>query len=198
MNKHATKELLLEAGTAYIIEHGYHHSGLNEILAAAHVPKGSFYYYFISKEDFGLQILSRFATNTLSLLQRFLDDETLMPVEQLRRYFEYNVDYLASTGFRRGCLIGNLGQELADLSELMRKHIDTIMHEWSAKISECLRQAQEQGQISTVFDTQELGTFCLNSWQGAMLRMKVTKDVRPLRAFIHLFFEVTLSRTQFN
>lgn len=198
MNKQATKQLLLEAGTSYIIEHGYHHSGLNEILAVAQVPKGSFYYYFTSKEDFGLQTLSRFAENTLSVLQRFLDDETIMPLERLRRYFEYNVDYLASTGFRRGCLIGNLGQEMADLSEVMRKHIDTIMHEWSAKIGECLWQAKQQGQLAATFDPQELGAFCLNSWQGAMLRMKVTKDDRPLQAFIHLFFEITLSRTLFD
>src|SRR5271165_5761254 len=106
-SKQATKQLLLESGTAYIIAHGYHHSGLNDILAGAHVPKGSFYYYFASKEDFGLQILTFFAENNLSLLQRFLTDESMLPLERLRRYFEYNLDYLASSGFRQGCLIGN-------------------------------------------------------------------------------------------
>src|SRR5579863_3982110 len=82
MSKQATKQNLLEAGTTYVIEHGYHHSGLNEILAASNVPKGSFYYYFASKEDFGLQILSHFAEQNFALLQRFLDDESLTPLER--------------------------------------------------------------------------------------------------------------------
>ncbi len=192
MSKRETKQLLLEAGTAYIIEHGYHHSGLTEILAAAQVPKGSFYYYFPSKEAFGLQILTHFAENNLAVLQRFLDDEAVSPLERLRRYFEYNVEYLAARGFRQGCLIGNLGQEMADLSEVMRVHIDAIMDQWASRISMGLQKAQQQGQIPSAFDCQELGTFCLNSWQGAMLRMKVTKDVLPLRAFIHEVFEVML------
>src|SRR5258708_17432886 len=192
MSKRETKQLLLEAGTAYIIEHGYHHSGLTEILAAAQVPKGSFYYYFPSKEAFGLQILTHFAENNLAVLQRFVDDEAVSPLERLRRYFEYNVEYLAARGFRQGCLIGNLGQEMADLSEVMRVHIDAIMDQWASRISMGLQKAQQQGQIPSAFDCQELGTFCLNSWQGAMLRMKVTKDVLPLRAFIHEVFEVML------
>ncbi|MEP7284551.1 MAG: TetR family transcriptional regulator C-terminal domain-containing protein [Chloroflexota bacterium] len=193
MSKQATKQLLLEVGTAYIIEHGYHHSGLNEILTAAQVPKGSFYYYFNSKEELGLQLLTRFAEHNFSLLQRFLDDQSLLPLDRLRCYFEYNVDYLASFGFRRGCLIGNLGQEMADLSEVMRQHIDTIMYQWASCITTGLQQAQQQGQIDSALDTQELGNFCLNSWQGAMLRMKVTKDAQPLHAFIHLFFDVMLN-----
>ena len=194
MTKQATKQLLLEAGTAYIIEHGYHHSGLNDILAAANVPKGSFYYYFSSKEDFGLQILTQFADNNFFLLQRFLDDESLLPLDRLRRYFEYNVDYLASFGFRKGCLIGNLGQEMADLNEKMRQHINLIMGEWASRIGTGLQQAQQQGQLAAELDPQELGNFCLNSWQGAMLRMKVTKDAQPLQAFIHLFFEVMVNQ----
>ena len=192
MSKRETKQLLLETGTAYIIEHGYHHSGLNEILAAAHVPKGSFYFYFKSKEDYGIQLLTRFAENNFTLLQSFLDDATVSPLDRIRRYFEYNVDSLAQLGFRRGCLIGNLAQEMADLSETMRQHIDAIMHEWASRISVGLLKAQEQSQIPSTIDCQELGQFCLNSWQGAMLRMKVTKDDRPLRAFIHFFFDVTL------
>ena len=128
------------------------------------------------------------------MLQRFLDDELILPLERLRRYFEYNVNYLVSTGFRQGCLIGNLGQEMADLDETMRQHIDTIMQQWASRLSTGLQQAQQQGQIASTLDAQELGNFCLNSWQGAMLRMKVTKNAQPLQAFIHLFFDVMLNQ----
>src|SRR5258708_22406928 len=134
MSKRETKQLLLEAGTAYIIEHGYHHSGLTEILAAAQVPKGSFYYYFPSKEAFGLQILTHFAENNRAVLQRFLDDEAVSPLQRLRRHFEYNVEYLASRGLRQGCLIGKLGQETDELNEVIRVHIYTILDHKASRI----------------------------------------------------------------
>ena len=192
MTKQETKQLLLETGTTYIIEHGYHHSGLNDILAVAHVPKGSFYYYFDSKEDFVSQVLATFAENNLTLLNRFLDDTSISPLDRLQHYFEYSIDFLASADFRRGCLIGNLGQEMADLNESLRQQINAIMDQWAARIGDCLQDAQIQGQIATTLDPQELGVFCLNSWQGAILRMKVTKNDHPLRAFVHLFFDVLL------
>ena len=61
MSKETTKTILLEAGRRIFLEKGYTNSGIETILQAAGVPKGSFYYYFASKEDFGLQVLDRFA-----------------------------------------------------------------------------------------------------------------------------------------
>ena len=192
MSRQDTRQHLLETGVSYIIQHGYHHSGLNDILGEAGVPKGSFYYYFHSKEDFGLQILAHFAEGTLAELRRFLADETLTPLDRLRRYFEANAESLAGQGYRRGCLLGNLGQEMSDLSEVMRVQVEISMTEWAALLGEGLAMAQAQGQIAPSLDPAELGSLCLDGWQGALLRMKVTHDGRPLRAFIHAFFDLLL------
>ena len=64
MDRQETKQNLRQAGSRWILLHGYNHTGLNEILAEAGVPKGSFYYYFTSKEDFGLQVLDQFAARS--------------------------------------------------------------------------------------------------------------------------------------
>lgn len=192
MTRQDTRQRLLDTGIAYVIQHGYHHSGLNEILGAAGVPKGSFYYYFHSKEDFGLQILAHFTEQTLAELRRFLADETLTPLDRLRGYFEANVEALAAQGYRGGCLLGNLGQELSDLSEPLRRQVEAGMAEWAALLGEGLALAQAQGQIAPSLDPAELGSLCLDGWQGAMLRMKVTHDGRPLRVFIHAFFDLLL------
>jgi TetR/AcrR family transcriptional repressor of nem operon len=190
MDKQETKQTLLEIGTQYLWEHGYYHSGLNDILGEAHVPKGSFYYYFGSKEDFGLQTLDFFAQNLLNGLGSFLEDTSFPPLERLRRYFETSAEDLESLGWRQGCLIGNFGQEMSDQNEIIRQKVDELLARWSAAIASCLRQAQEQGELREDYDVQELADFCLNSWQGAILRMKVVKNTSPLKAFIHHFFDI--------
>ncbi len=58
--KEVTKTALLEAGCRIMREKGYSNTGIQEVLGSTGVPKGSFYYYFDSKEDFALQIIDHF------------------------------------------------------------------------------------------------------------------------------------------
>jgi len=187
--KQDTKETLLEVGTQLILRDGFNHTGINEILMLAGVPKGSFYYYFTSKEDFGLQVLAHFDQQNSATLRRFMDDHMMSPLERLRAYFVFNRDRLTDQGFTQGCLIGNMGQELSDQSEVFRVRLDDVMTRWESAIADCLRESQAIGELSADRDVHELAAFCLNSWQGAVLRMKVVKSTAPLESFIQLFFD---------
>src|SRR3954465_14067229 len=120
MSKESTKTVLLETGKSVFLAKGYNNSGIEAILHAAGVPKGSFYYYFVSKEDFGLQVLNRFAEEIQDNFERSLGDTTLPPLERLKRYFEDVCIRLEARECRNGCLVGNLSQELADQSEAFR------------------------------------------------------------------------------
>lgn len=192
MNKQETRQALLEAGRNLIFQQGYNNTGLNEILASANIPKGSFYYYFASKEDFGLQVLDSFIERNNARLAAFLQNGTGDPLEQLRGYFDQYARYLESLQCSRGCLLGNLGQELADQNEAFRGRIDETMQSLSDNLAECLRVAQQAGQVNPALDADELAAFIYNSWQGALLRMKVTKSIAPIEAFQHTIFNVIL------
>jgi TetR/AcrR family transcriptional repressor of nem operon len=172
-----------------ILRNGYNHTGLNEILAEAGVPKGSFYYYFNSKEDFGLQVLDEFAARTEARITGFLADTSQPPLARLRAYFEWYANYWESLDSSLGCMLGNLGQELADQNEAFRLKVEATMAVRSEDIARCLRAAQQAGQIDAALDVQELAAFCFNSWEGAILRMKVAKSTAPLHTFIHTLFD---------
>src|SRR5258707_6768353 len=115
MSKESTKTVLLETGKSVFLAKGYNNSGIEAILHAAGVHKGSFYYYFESKEDFGLQVLDRFADCYRDDIDRYLGDTTLSPLERLRRYFESVCERAETQQCRNGCLVGNLSQEMAAL-----------------------------------------------------------------------------------
>ena len=112
--KTTTKAALVDVGTRLILEQGYHQTGIQDVLQAAGVPKGSFYYYFPSKEAFGREVIAQFAAAYLARLEQYLGDTTASPLTRLRRHQEDLLARFERRGCRGGCLIGNLSQELAD------------------------------------------------------------------------------------
>jgi len=192
MGKDTTKIALLKTGARFLKEKGYNHTGIQEVLQATGVPKGSFYYYFKSKEDFGLEIIENDACEHNRVLDHYLKDETFSPLTRLRRYFEAKYEEFASLQCREGCLLGNLGQELADQNERFRLRLEEIFAQWRDRYIDCLQQAQAVGEISSDLDVGVLADFCLNSWEGALQQMKVTKSPVPLQTFMSVMFDVVL------
>jgi TetR/AcrR family transcriptional repressor of nem operon len=194
MSKETTRNTLLEAGRRVFLERGYNNAGIDAILGEAGVPKGSFYYYFLSKEDFGLQVLNRFAERHEADLDRFLGDSTLRPVERLRGLVEATCARLESQQCRNGCLVGNLSQEMAAQSEAFRVRLEDIFRGWSVRYAACLKEAQESGEIAPDLDVNEVAEFLLASWQGAIMRAKTMRNTAPLRTFLNLIFGCVLRK----
>jgi len=195
MSKETTKTALLEAGRRVFLERGYNHAGLELILQAAGVPKGSFYHYFDSKEDFGLQVLNRFAEGHNAVLDRYLREPGFSPLQRLRRLTEAMCERLESLQCRNGCMVGNLSLEMAEHSEAFRSRLDAICGAWVGRYADCLKEAQEAGEIPAGLDARDLAEFWLNSWQGAVLRAKTVRSTAPLRTFLKVMFESVLKKS---
>jgi TetR/AcrR family transcriptional regulator, transcriptional repressor for nem operon len=193
MSKVKTKDLLLEAGKKLFLERGYNNSGIESILQEVGVPKGSFYHYFENKEDFGLKVLDRFAECIDERQIRILGEESVAPLERLRNYCEVVSDALRSDECRKGCLVGNLSQEMADQSEVFRARLEEIFENWVDRYAACLKEAQDAGEVPPDLDVRELAEFWLNSWQGAVLRAKTMRSPAPLRTFLAVMFGNILS-----
>jgi len=188
MSKENTKATLIETGLRVFLERGYNNSGIDTILNAAGVPKGSFYYYFAIKEEFGLQVLDRFAEEIQANFSRCLGDTSLPPLDRLKRYFEEVCVRLESRQCRNGCLVGNLSQEMADQSEAFRGRLEAIFEGWRDRYAECLKIAQDTGDLPPDMDVRVVAEFCLSSWQGAILRAKAARSIEPIRTFITILF----------
>ncbi len=185
-----TKNRLLEVGTRIFLEKGYNHSGIESILQAAEVPKGSFYNYFASKEDFGLQVINRFADGFEAELRRHLDDESRSPLTRVQGYFESVIALLEANCCRNGCLVGNLSLEMADQSERLRTRLEDVFEGWVDQFAACLDAARQAGEIPAETDVRALAEFSLNGWQGAILRAKTSRTTHPLRLFLEMTFGV--------
>jgi TetR/AcrR family transcriptional repressor of nem operon len=192
--KESTKTQLLDAGIEIMVEKGYNNTGIMEVLQSTGVPKGSFYYYFDSKEDFGLQIINHFDCFYQKKLNESLGDTTKTPVERLIAYCDSTTQSLQQNACRKGCLIGNLSQEMADQSEVFRQRLQEIMIEWRAQFADCIKQGQDAGEITVEFDSVSLAEYFQSGWSGAVMRAKTMKSTEPLGTFTKIFFSTVIKR----
>ncbi len=187
-----TKVALLEAGMDIMSEKGYSNTGIQEVLSSLGVPKGSFYHYFDSKEDFGVEIIHHFDRSYTATLMRTLRSQDKSPLERLKGYCENKRELLKTNCCRRGCFIGNLGQEMADQSEVLRKELSTVMCKWQDMFASCIDEGQQLGEISTFAPPGKLAEFFLSGLGGAIMRSKTIKTLDPLDTFMDLMFNHVL------
>ena len=192
MEKKDTRNELIRIGTDLISRQGFNATGIDAILKEARVPRGSFYHYFKSKEEFGLAVINHFAERFEQRLDLFLNDEAEMPLNRIHYFLESGLARVTQNQCSKGCLIGNLGQELADLNERFRARLDEIFSMWRERFADCLRAAQSAGELSAGIDPPTMACFILSGWEGAILRSKVMKSPQPMRDFIEILFTTTL------
>lgn len=187
-----TREELIRVGTEIIAEKGFNTTGIEAVLKTAGVPKGSFYYYFPSKEAFGLAVIDHFALDYRQKLDSYLKNQRFSPLTRIRRYLEAGIGAMDDRQCSRGCPIGNLGQELAGQNEKFRTRLEQVFICWRQRFAECLEAARQAGEIGADSDVEQLAEFLLMGWEGASLRAKVTKSVKPMQDFITILFNKVL------
>lgn len=187
MGKPSAREQLLEAGQRSFLEKGFGNAGIESILRTTGIPKGSFYYYFGSKEEFGLEVLDRFDARHRCDLQAILGDASLAPLDRLCTYFESTRDRIQARDCREGCLVGNLTQELSDHSEPFRQRLDQIFRGWIDLFAACVAEAQGRGDVDPGINPRDWAEFWMNSWQGALIRAKSMRSAAPLDTFLAVF-----------
>ena len=187
--KENTRTLLIETGIDIMLEKGFNNTGLSEVLGVCKVPKGSFYYYFQRKEDFGLQIINTFDEKYVIELDRVLGDKGLSPLARITAYIDETIAKAEQRKCKRGCLIANLSQEMADQNELLRNRLKEILEKRRSSLALVIQEGTAIGEISADVNAQELAEFFLCAFEGAIMRSKVKKDVEPLLIFKKMFLQ---------
>jgi TetR/AcrR family transcriptional repressor of nem operon len=183
-----SKEKIIEIGAEIIHQKGYNHTGIQEILNASNVPKGSFYNYFKSKEDFGLQVIDYFTAHYNQMALETLANTSMAPLDRIHRFLTDFIDYFRSQGCTGGCPIGNLAQEMGDLSPKfslkLKASIDLMVDAYAGVLAE----AQKAGDIPESLEIKEAAYFMVASWHGAIIQMKLTKTLASLETHRKFIF----------
>jgi len=187
--KNTTRQKLIKIGAKAMLEKSYHAVGIQEILTEVGVPKGSFYYYFESKEDFGVAIIEYYGEQLANIIRGKLLDSTHSPRERMYEYYVTIRNFYAVNGCGQGCLVAKFATEVANLSPHMRDALKKEFDKWLDLFSTCIKEGQILGEINSDLDAESLAEFLYTTWEGVLIRMQVNQTLAPIDNFINYAFD---------
>jgi TetR/AcrR family transcriptional regulator, transcriptional repressor for nem operon len=183
MVKQNKKQEILKKGFEVMYLKGYHGTSVQDIVDAADIPKGSFYHYFRTKEQFAIEALGFYTKLIDEEMQGIFTELTIPSRERILKFYAERIIFFELYNYKLGCFAGNLTQEIADTNETMRIALNTFFLNHRVLIVQCLREAQDNGDISSDYNADDLADYIVNSYEGAMLRMKSVRNPQPLHIF---------------
>lgn len=186
-----TREALIEEGIRQLAAHGYHGTGIKQILDAVRVPKGSFYNYFDSKETFVAEIVRAYSEQGLGQLDAYLNSgKTLSALDKLKAIYHYILEQHADVGqTQRGCLIGSLAAEIGSSSVVCQHALIEACRGWQHRLTELFREAQQAHQVRDDLSPDEMATLFWSAWEGSLLRMKMEGSVQAPQRMLSLLLD---------
>jgi len=190
-----TRRELLRSGVALITENGFMSSGIDTIVKRVNVPKGSFYHYFKSKEDFGKEVIKEYGLYFAKKLDSHLLRQDILPLERIVCFVDDAKAGMIKFHFQRGCLVGNMMQESPQLSESCTQQLQNVLLDWNIRIRNCLLEAKKREHISANINEAFFAEQFWSGWEGAVMRAKLFQSTAPLDNFRDFFINA-LNPTQ--
>ena len=183
MKEQTTKERILDAAEELMLEHSFHAVGLKQLLDAVKVPKGSFYHYFESKEQFGIEMMKHYMAEASAHKRSFLLNREKEPdaLKRLFKYLEGSIKFMDSNPGRFPCLAIKLGNEVSEISEGMREELMRGFRDWISIYQEVLDDAVAAGQLPAGLDTATEAALIQDHWAGAAQRAVIFRSPEPVR-----------------
>lgn len=166
------RQHIIDVAKALMTHKGYTAVGLMEVLKAAGVPKGSFYHYFRSKEEFGQALLEEYFQEYIGRVDVVMAAKGT-GAERLLGYLRYWAKTQAFDHPEEKCLVVKLGAEVCDLSEDMRGVLEEGTALIIKRITGCVQQGMADGSITSTQDAETLAESLYQLWLGASLLVKV-------------------------
>jgi TetR/AcrR family transcriptional repressor of nem operon len=182
----STKQRLIDVGLRMLLKHGYNDLGIQALLTATGIPKGSFYHHFRDKENFALQVIDAYIAQVHAGLDVCLRDSEMPPLARVRRFFELTQQTYREQGYM-GCLLGGLGQELSGVSEVFRRKIEGCFSGIAVRMAACLDEARQRGEIPIECDVGQMADLLVNCWEGAALRSRLRRNPASLNAMLDFY-----------
>ena len=177
------REEILQSGVEILTMKGFSGLGVQHVLKACGIPKGSFYNFFENKDAFVMEAIKLYNRKVKFILEQIDNDSTLNPIEKITKFYSISNDFFFNNSSLRTCPMMNIvsdGVENEAIIELIHSSID--MHK--GFIAKWIESATTLELISNQIDPVRLTHMIYDNYHGAVLRMKYENSELPLNNFI--------------
>jgi TetR/AcrR family transcriptional repressor of nem operon len=181
-----TRQHMLDTAQRLMARKGYTAVGLTEVLSEAGIPKGSFYYYFSSKEHFGEELMKHYFAGYLATMDRIAGDTSKTGAEQLGEYWQRFADLQSFDDCQGKCLVVKLATEVSDLSEPMRLQLVDGTAGIIDHLERMITTGQKDGSVAASDQARTLAYELYDAWLGASTMAKIQRAPAPLQRALAL------------
>jgi TetR/AcrR family transcriptional repressor of nem operon len=111
------------------------------------------------------------------------------PMAAIRYVFAEMMAYHERNELQAGCLVGNFAAEMALSSDACRTGLLTAQLAWRERLAGMIESAQSAGEIRTDLPAPVLSALAWDTWEGALLRMKLEQSTAPLHDSMSLVLD---------
>ena len=187
MNRKYSREYIIETGIGLFRTSGYHKTGIQEILKACDIPKGSFYNYFSSKEAYAIACIRQYSREVLEYWQAIEHSDELNGEQKVNAAFKVLFDEYNEADFSRSCLLGNLSLEMGSLNEEIASLIEESWNEWKESLRHMIQDAREEGSFSSKWSSAAITNFLFDVYYGILNRIKIEQNALPIKQFFTVY-----------
>ena len=170
-----TQEKILHAAKTLMLSKGYPATTVDEICGSAKVSKGSFYHAFSSKEELGLTLLEWYHQGGAEKIFGGAFKDVKDAKQKMFKFLDH-VDRSSRELWSQGCLLGNLGMELADTSPKIRKEVSNNFQKLTRRLEEMFEPAAKRNPGKGGSSAKELAEQFLIMLEGSIVLARVHKD----------------------
>jgi TetR/AcrR family transcriptional repressor of nem operon len=181
-----TRRRIVGHATLLMYEKGYAKTTIDDVIAAAGVTKGSFYFHFSSKEELGYAVIESASNFILGSMRESLDRQDLGPQERIETMLRGVQGIVEAADCSRGCILGNLALETSNTNDVFRERIAQAFRDWSQLIASELEQMKREGELPPDFNCTRYANFAISALEGGIMISKVTLDPAPMRNSVAL------------
>lgn len=198
MNIRSQKKLekisrILDHGIEAFRVHGYHSSSVQDLADYCKISKGSFYQYFESKEQFCQQVILHYSSKMRAMTGDIFNDSSLSGLEKLVKFYAAILERTKNSGYKTGCLYGDLSAELGGVNEECSTTLSKCLQKVAEVFQAAIQEGQKDGSIRTDIDAGTLASMSYNSFSGVILRMKVDRSLDAGEEFINTYIKKLLA-----
>jgi AcrR family transcriptional regulator len=175
----AMRRRVLDVAAAAFQKRGYHSTSTHDIMREAGVTGGALHHHFPTKKALGLAVIRDRVAQAVE--QTWIEPMRTAPTAAagIGEVFEQIAATIDARGTVLGCPLNNLALELSLVDREFQHAVQTVFERWQTTIAEKLRADRAGGALKDV-DPEDLATFIVAAYSGAMAMAKAQQSSKPL------------------
>lgn len=175
MNPTNTQEKIFNAAKTLMLSKGYPATTVDEICESAKVSKGSFYHSFSSKEELGIRLLEWYHQGGTEKVFGGSYKDIKDSEQRMYGFLDY-IEKSSKELWGNGCLLANLGMELAESNPKIRVEVSGIFKKLSHSLETIFEPAGRKNGAKDHPSAKELAEQFLVMLEGSIILARVNKN----------------------